>query len=80
MPLQIKLAVGPPLVLKVTHPRVLLHLAYLVSSASKRDPVGRKPKRKVFAVEGLNKCEQNLRKEVFGESTLSLIISLLIYF
>ena len=38
---------------QVTHPRILFLLAFLVSSTAKRDAVGRKPKRKVFANEGL---------------------------
>lgn len=43
----------PPLVIQTTHPRVLYELAFLVSSTSKRDLVGRKPRRKIFAEEGL---------------------------
>jgi hypothetical protein len=72
---QIKLAHGPPLLLKSTHPRVLYHLAYLVSSVSKRDAVGRKPRRKVFAGEGLVCWEKEVRKEVkceFSQSRISL--------
>ncbi|TDL19376.1 hypothetical protein BD410DRAFT_752259 [Rickenella mellea] len=60
----IKLTHGPPLTIKVTHPRVLYHLAYLVSAVSKRDAVGRRPKRKVFAVEGLGVLEKESRKEI----------------
>ncbi|KAL5519652.1 hypothetical protein ACEPAH_1335 [Sanghuangporus vaninii] len=62
--IEIKLSCGPPLFLKCTHPRVLYHLAYLVSSISKRDAVGRKPKRKVFATEGLNVWEKEVKKEI----------------
>ena len=51
----------------MTHPRVLYLLAFLVSSVSKRNPVGRKPKRKVFAMEGLSIAERELRKEVARE-------------
>ncbi|KAF8636857.1 hypothetical protein AX17_003215 [Amanita inopinata Kibby_2008] len=53
-----------PLYVQMTHPRVLYLLAFLVSSVSKRNPVGRKPKRKVFANEGLNITERELRKEL----------------
>ncbi|OCB90971.1 hypothetical protein A7U60_g1779 [Sanghuangporus baumii] len=62
--IEIKLSCGPPLFLKCTHPRVLYHLAYLVSSISKRDAVGRKPKRKVFATEGLNVWGKEVKKEI----------------
>jgi len=50
---EVDLASGPPLVITVTHPRILYEMAFLISSISKRDVVGRKPKRKVFATEGL---------------------------
>ncbi|KAF8621735.1 hypothetical protein AX15_007535 [Amanita polypyramis BW_CC] len=53
-----------PLHVQMTHPRVLYLLAFLVSSASKRNPVGRKVKRKVFATEGLAIVERELRKEM----------------
>lgn len=43
----------PPLVIQTTHPRTIFELAFLVSSVSKRDLVGRKPRRRVFAEEGL---------------------------
>ncbi|KZS93486.1 hypothetical protein SISNIDRAFT_485730 [Sistotremastrum niveocremeum HHB9708] len=52
---------GPPLLLRVTHPRILLQLAFLTSSISKRDPVGRKPRRKAFAQEGLSMIESESR-------------------
>lgn len=48
----------------MTHPRALYLLAFLVSSVSKRNPVGRKPKRKVFATEGLAIAERELKKEI----------------
>ncbi|KAK0479523.1 hypothetical protein IW261DRAFT_1564172 [Armillaria novae-zelandiae] len=54
---------SPPLLIQTTHPRILLILAYLVSAISRRDPVGRKPKRKVFAIEGLAVWEREMRKE-----------------
>ncbi|KAH8111978.1 hypothetical protein DFH11DRAFT_1512413 [Phellopilus nigrolimitatus] len=62
--IDITLSYGPPLTIKCTHPRVLYHLAYLVSSTSKRDAVGRKPKRKVFAGEGLTVWEKEVKKEI----------------
>ena len=50
--------------MQVTHPRVLFLLAFLVSSVAKRDPVGRRPKRKVFAVEGLKSWDRELSQEI----------------
>ncbi|KIM82134.1 hypothetical protein PILCRDRAFT_469683 [Piloderma croceum F 1598] len=44
---------GPPLLLIMPHPRTMMLLTYLVSSTSSRDPVGRTPKRKKFALGGL---------------------------
>ncbi|OSD01133.1 hypothetical protein PYCCODRAFT_1468829 [Trametes coccinea BRFM310] len=61
---EIALPLGPPLVVQVTHPRILFLLAFLVSSASKRDAVGRKPKRKVFATEGLATWETEAAREI----------------
>ncbi|KAK0450523.1 uncharacterized protein EV420DRAFT_738131 [Desarmillaria tabescens] len=55
---------SPPLLIQTTHPRVLFILAYLVSAISRKDPVGRKPKRKIFAVEGLAVWEKEMRKEL----------------
>jgi len=52
------------------HPCVLYSLAFLVSSVAKRDPVGRKPKRKVFAMEGLVLWEKDSRKELACMSPL----------
>ncbi|THH06827.1 hypothetical protein EW145_g3811 [Phellinidium pouzarii] len=62
--IDITLSSGPPLTIKTTHPRVLYHLAYLVSSVSKRDAVGRKPKRKIFANEGLTDYVKEVKKEI----------------
>ena len=39
-------------------------LAFLVSSASKRDAVGRRPKRKVFATEGLTVWDTEAVREI----------------
>lgn len=52
-----------PLRVQVTHPRIIFALGFLVSSASKRDPVGRKPKRKLFASEGILVVDRELRKD-----------------
>lgn len=49
--------------IQVTHPRVIFSLGFLVSSIGKRDPVGRKPKRRLFAQEGVLAIEKELRKE-----------------
>lgn len=38
-------------------------MVYLVSSISKRDAAGRKPKRKVFAAEGVKVWEKEFMKE-----------------
>ncbi|KZT02078.1 uncharacterized protein LAESUDRAFT_662657 [Laetiporus sulphureus 93-53] len=55
---------GPPLIIEVTHPRVLFLLGFLVSATAKRDAVGRKPKRKVFASEGLTVWETEVKREI----------------
>ena len=52
-----------PFEVQVIHPRVLFSLGFLVSSVAKRDAVGRKPKRKMFAHEGVLTVEKELRKE-----------------
>ncbi|KAI0066715.1 hypothetical protein BV25DRAFT_1849368 [Artomyces pyxidatus] len=49
----IPLSPGPPLLVRTTHPRTLFYLGFLISSIAKRDAMGRKPKRKVFATEGI---------------------------
>ncbi|KAH9830402.1 uncharacterized protein C8Q71DRAFT_785481 [Rhodofomes roseus] len=51
---EIRMPKSAPVVLQVTHPRILFLLTFLASATSKRDPVGRKPKRKVFAQAGLD--------------------------
>lgn len=58
---------GPPLVVQVTHPRLVYQLGFLVSCVAKRDAVGRKPKRKVFANEGLAAWEREKEQEIVGE-------------
>jgi hypothetical protein len=54
----------PPLPLRTTHPRVLYLLGYLVSTTAKRDSVGRNPKRRVFALEGLRVAREEAKQEV----------------
>ncbi|KAG8919740.1 hypothetical protein FRC02_001415 [Tulasnella sp. 418] len=51
--INVPLASGPSLELTTTHPRILYEMAFLVSSVSKRDVLGRRPRRKVFACEGI---------------------------
>ncbi|PPR08179.1 hypothetical protein CVT24_001529, partial [Panaeolus cyanescens] len=58
------LADSPPLQVQVTHPRIVINLAFLLSSVSKRDPVGRKPKRKLFAGEGIQALERDIKREI----------------
>jgi hypothetical protein len=62
--LQIQFTKNPPLALQMTHPRVLYLLAFLVSATAKRDPVGRRPKRWVFASEGLAAWEREVGKAI----------------
>ncbi|KAF6749290.1 hypothetical protein DFP72DRAFT_819114 [Ephemerocybe angulata] len=52
-----------PLYIQITQPRVLMVLTFLITSVAKRDPVGRKPKRKLFAMEGLVVVEKELKKD-----------------
>lgn len=51
--LPIPLASNDSLLVKSTHPRTIFELAFLVSSVARRDVVGRKPRRLIFATEGL---------------------------
>ncbi|CAE6471106.1 unnamed protein product [Rhizoctonia solani] len=51
--LPIPLTSNDSLLIKSTHPRVIFELAFLVSSIARRDVVGRKPRRLIFATEGL---------------------------
>ncbi|EGN93559.1 hypothetical protein SERLA73DRAFT_63805, partial [Serpula lacrymans var. lacrymans S7.3] len=55
---------SPSLSVKVTHPRVVFLLTYLISTTAKRDPVGRKSKRKIFAAEGLAIWEKEIQREL----------------
>ena len=54
--------------MQVTHPRILFLLTFLVSSAAKRDAVGRRPKRKVFASEGLGCWDVEVSSELMSKS------------
>ncbi|EIM87097.1 uncharacterized protein STEHIDRAFT_167950 [Stereum hirsutum FP-91666 SS1] len=59
---EIALPPGPPLLIQTTHPRLFFFLSFLLSAVSKRDVVGRKPKRRVFASEGLRLLELDERR------------------
>ncbi|KAH0834299.1 hypothetical protein J3R83DRAFT_11674 [Lanmaoa asiatica] len=51
--------------LQTTHPHILFLLTFLVSAVAKRDPVSRRPKKRVFAECGVVQCrEGRLGKEV----------------
>lgn len=71
------LSSGPPLIVQVTHPRILFLLTFLVSSAAKRDAVGRRPKRKVFASEGLGCWDGEVSSELISRSR---VISMTSYY
>ncbi|THV03684.1 hypothetical protein K435DRAFT_851631 [Dendrothele bispora CBS 962.96] len=58
----------PPLYIQTTHPRTLFILAYLVSCIAKLNPVGRNPKRKLFAKEGLVAWEREVRRGLEKQS------------
>ena len=49
-----------------THPRILFVLVFLLSAIAKRDPVGRKPRKAVFAKEGLGVLEREGWGDVVG--------------
>lgn len=51
--------------IQLPHPKHIYTLSFLVSAVSKRDPVGRNPKRRLFAKEGCTAVEREIRKEVF---------------
>lgn len=53
---------GPPIYLEATHPRILYLVGFLLTSVSKRDAMGRKPRRKIFAIEGLKAWEKEITK------------------
>jgi len=63
-----------PLQVQVTHPRIIYGLGFLVSSISKRDPVGRKPKRRVYANEGIISMDKELKKEVICVYRISSVL------
>ncbi|KDQ51183.1 hypothetical protein JAAARDRAFT_41451 [Jaapia argillacea MUCL 33604] len=60
----IKFPSSPALSIQITHPRILHFLTFLVSSVSKRDPVGRKPKKRIFAAEALRIWDAEVAKEL----------------
>ncbi|KAG8715360.1 hypothetical protein FRC09_016673 [Ceratobasidium sp. 395] len=59
------------LMVRTTHPRVMLELAFLMSIVSRRDVIVRKPRRMVFAVEGLRVSEES------GIDVASLVCAIL---
>lgn len=62
--------VFPGVWIQSTHPRLLYLLVFLITSVAKRDPVGRKPKKRVFAKEGLSVLERERERErKYGSST-----------
>jgi hypothetical protein len=71
--LQINFKDGSPLYIQVTHPRILFLMGFLISSITKRDAAGRKPKRKLFAIEGLATWEREMKKEIACEVLAYLI-------
>lgn len=72
--IDIHLPNSPPLTVQVSHPRVIFTLGFLVSSVSKRDPVGRKPKRKLFAQEGVLIIDKELKKEFQCKSRFKFLL------
>jgi len=46
---------------------------HTVSATSKRDAVGRKPKRKTFASDGVGVCEKECTQEVIRECLLGFM-------
>ncbi|KAI9457358.1 hypothetical protein HD554DRAFT_2301887 [Boletus coccyginus] len=61
---EISLPGHDPIVLQTTHPHILFLLTFLVSAVAKRDPVSRRPKKRVFAECGVVQCrEGRLGKE-----------------
>lgn len=62
--IQIDFPAGPPIHIEVTHPRVFYLIGFLLTSASKRDAMGRKPRRKIFALEGLKAWEKEITKSL----------------
>lgn len=50
---EVPLSPHPPIHLRVSHPRVIFLLTFLISAVAKRDPVGRRPTKKVFAESGI---------------------------
>ncbi|KAG6330390.1 hypothetical protein ID866_8699 [Astraeus odoratus] len=60
---EVPLPPHPSLFLRVTHPRITFLLTYLVSAVAKRDPVGRRPKKRVFAEAGVAQCRESSKDE-----------------
>ncbi|KAI6161360.1 hypothetical protein EDD17DRAFT_1589632 [Pisolithus thermaeus] len=63
---EVPLSPHPPIHLRVSHPRVVFLLTFLISAVAKRDPVGRRPKKKVFAESGIVNCREGYDEDVGG--------------
>ena len=59
---KINFPTGPPIYVEATHPRIFYLVGFLLTSVSKRDAMGRKPRRKIFAIEGLKAWEKEITK------------------
>ncbi|KAG9005539.1 hypothetical protein FRB94_001466 [Tulasnella sp. JGI-2019a] len=66
--IHITLSSGPAMLLRVTHPRVLYEIAFLISGLSKRDVAGRKPRCRVFLQEGLGVANEEEKMVPFSTS------------
>ncbi|KAI6023416.1 hypothetical protein EDC04DRAFT_2934346, partial [Pisolithus marmoratus] len=60
---EVPISPHPPIHLRVSHPRVIFLLTFLISSVAKRDPVGRRPKKKVFAESGIVHCREGCEED-----------------
>ncbi|KAF8515678.1 hypothetical protein BU17DRAFT_76792 [Hysterangium stoloniferum] len=60
---EVPIQANVPLFIHVTHPRVFFHFAFLLSAVAMRDTTGRRPKPKIFAMEGLVVCERERPKK-----------------
>ncbi|KAF9651557.1 hypothetical protein BDM02DRAFT_3090718 [Thelephora ganbajun] len=70
--IKIDFPTGPPIHLEATHPRIFYLVGFLLTSVSKRDAMGRKPRRKLFAIEGLKAWEKETTKPLDCPSSWSI--------
>ncbi|KAI6135975.1 hypothetical protein F5141DRAFT_1071511 [Pisolithus sp. B1] len=63
---EVPLSPHPPIHLRVSHPRVIFLLTFLISAVAKRDPVGRRPKKKAFAESGIINCREGYDEDGGG--------------